>query len=356
VSEPVALLVALVLLALNAFFVGAEFALISARRTQIEPRAAAGSAMARTTLDAMENVSLVMAGAQLGITICSLGLGAVGEPAVAHLLKPVFHAAQVPDQLLHPVAFVVAMAIVVYLHVVLGEMVPKNVALAGPDRAALVLGPPMMWIVRVLHPVIIALNMIANATVRLFGIDPRDEVSSAFTRDEVAAMVNESRGEGAIKEDEYVRLAGALGFTERTVTSVLLQIDDLATLSPDATPRDVEELCASTGYSRFPIRRPTTPGPAGYVHIKDVLHHDNQRSRDQPLATTLIRPFATVRAEEPLHLALERLQHQGAHMAQVIDDNSAAVLGLVTLEDVLEELVGEIRDAAHHDEPGQAQA
>ena len=349
-SEPVALLIAVLLLALNAFFVGAEFALISARRTQIEPLATAGSAIARTTLRAMENVSQVMAGAQLGITVCSLGLGAVGEPAVAHLLEPAFHAARVPEDLLHPVAFAMALAIVVYLHVVLGEMVPKNIALAGPDRAALVLGPPMMWIVRVLHPVIIALNAIANTTVRLLGVAPRDEVSSTFTRDEVAAMVEESRGEGTIEEDEYVRLSGALGFTERPVTSVLLVLDGLVMLPPEATPRDVEHLCANTGYSRFPSRHTPTGPPAGYVHIKDVLHNGDERHRDRPLATKLIRPFATVRSDHALHIALEKLQRQGAHMAQVLDDRDT-VLGLVTLEDVLEELVGEIRDAAHHDEP-----
>jgi CBS domain containing-hemolysin-like protein len=346
-STPVALLIALVLLALNAFFVGAEFALVSARRTQIEPRAEAGSAVARTTLRAMENVSLVMAGAQLGITACSLGLGAVGEPAVAHLLEPIFHAAHVPDGLLHPVAFAIALAIVVYLHVVLGEMVPKNIALAGPERAALILGPSMMWIVRALHPVIIVLNAIANATVRLLGREPRDEVSSTFTRDEVAAMVEESRGKGAIAEDEYVRLSGALGFTERPVSSVLLDLGNLATLPPGATPRDVERLCASTGYSRFPKCQTNDPEPAGYVHIKDVLRH--QHHRDQPLATELIRPFAAVRPDEPLHTVLEKLQRQGAHMARVVD-HQGNLLGLVTLEDVLEELVGEIRDAAHHDE------
>src|ERR687897_276309 len=179
---------AVVLLALNAFFVGAEFALLSARRSQIEPRAQAGSRAARTTLRAMENISLVMAGAQLGITICSLGLGAVGEPPGAHLLEPVFHLARLPDDLLHPVSFVVAMSIVVYLHVVLGEMVPKNIALAGPDRAALVLSPPMMAIVTVLRPVIAGMNMAANAVLRLLRIEPRDEVHSSFTREEVAAL------------------------------------------------------------------------------------------------------------------------------------------------------------------------
>ncbi len=151
-STGTAIAIAVFLLLANAFFVGAEFALISARRSQIEPRARAGSRMARTTLRAMENVSLVMAGAQLGITICSLGLGAVGEPAVAHLIEPLLDDLGVSEQLLHPIAFAIALMVVVYLHVVLGEMVPKNIAIAGPEQAAIVLGPPMMAIVTLLQP------------------------------------------------------------------------------------------------------------------------------------------------------------------------------------------------------------
>src|SRR5688572_6964361 len=241
-------LIAVVLLAFNAFFVGAEFALLSARRSQIEPRAQEGSRSARTTLRAMEHVSLVMAGAQLGITVCSLGLGAVGEPAVAHLLEPVFHALRVPDAALHPVSFVVAMSIVVYLHVVLGEMVPKNIAIAGPTRAALVLGPPMMVIVTVLRPVILLLNLAANAILRLMRVEPKEEVSSSYTREEVAALVEESRGEGMIAADEYDRLAGALGFTEKTVTTVLMPVEGLSTVLRGSTAADVETICAATGF------------------------------------------------------------------------------------------------------------
>ena len=170
--------------------------------------------MARTTLRAMENMSLVIGVNQLGITVCSLVLGAVGEPAVAHLLEPVLEAVHVPESLLHPVSFVVALAIVVYLHVVLGEMIPKNIALAGPDRAALVLGPPIWGVVTVLRPVIVVINAIASAILRLFGVRLMDEVSSSYTREEVAALVEESRGEGLIQPEEYDRLAGALGFTD----------------------------------------------------------------------------------------------------------------------------------------------
>ncbi|WP_107774737.1 hemolysin family protein [Nocardioides sediminis] len=345
-GDVTAVVVAVVLLAFNAFFVGAEFALLSARRSQVEPLAQAGSRAARTALRAMEQVSLVMAGAQLGITVCSLGLGAVGEPAVAHLLEPVFHAMRVPDAALHPVSFVVAMSIVVYLHVVLGEMVPKNIALAGPTRSALLLGPPMMIIVTVLRPVIMLLNLAANGILRLMRIEPKDEVSSSYTREEVAALVEESRGEGMIEADEYDRLAGALGFTEKTVSTVLMPVDGLATVLRGSTAADVETLCASTGFSRFPVAE-ADGTLVGYLHIKDVLESDEER-RQRPVDDKWVRPFATVGPDDLLHEALESLQLRGAHMARVVR-RDGEVLGLVTLEDVLEELVGEIRDGSHHE-------
>lgn len=344
-------LLAVVLLAANAFFVGAEFALISARRSQIEPRAQAGSRMARITLAAMERVSEMMAGAQLGITICSLGLGAVGEPALAHLIEPVFHELHMPDEWLHPVAFVIAMTIVVFLHVVLGEMVPKNIAIAGPDRAALILGPPMLGIVTVLRPVIATINAIANAILRLVRIEPKDEIGSTFTREEVAALVEESHGEGLLAEDEYDRLSGALGFTEKTIAEVMMRPDTLATVVRGSTGADVEALCAATGFSRFPVVA-TGDDPVdllGYLHIKDVLEPDEER-RERPVADRWIRPFATVTDDTLLHDALEVLQRRGAHMARVVDP-AGTTLGVAALEDVIEELVGEIRDAAHSEEP-----
>ena len=276
-------ILAVVLLVFNAFFVGAEFALISARRSQIEPRAQAGSRAARTTLHAMEHVSLVMAGAQLGITVCSLGLGAIGEPAVAHLLEPGFELLHLPDNLLHPISFVVAMSIVVYLHVVLGEMVPKNIALAGPDRTALVLGPPMMVVVTVLRPFIAALNMTANAILRMLRVEPKDEVSSAFTWEQVAALVEESRGEGMIEEREYDRLSGALGFTQKAVESVLMLPDDLSTISPGATVADVEALCAATGFSRFPVAGPDGD-LLGYLHERWGLEAGSEQRERLELA------------------------------------------------------------------------
>lgn len=348
-SNLAAVAIAIGLLALNFFFVAAEFALISARRTQIEPAARAGSARARTTLRALENVSMMMAGAQLGITACTIGLGAIGEPAVAHLLDPLFHLVGIPEVLLHPISFAVALFIVVTLHVVVGEMVPKNIALAAPERTALMLAPPLVFLVTILKPLIWLLNKLANLAVRALGVEPRDEVSSTFTSEEVRGLVDESRQEGMINDNAYELLSGALSFTGRTVSSVLLPLETVKSLSLDSTLADVERLCAETGYSRFPVIRPEGHGgieALGYLHIKDVLDPDPAH-QSQPIAAKWIRPMATLGCDSLLSQALKVMQARGSHMARVVDDDGR-LLGFVTLEDVLEELVGEVRDAAQH--------
>jgi CBS domain containing-hemolysin-like protein len=346
-STPLSLVLALVLLALNAFFVATEFALVSARRSQIEPRAQEGSGLARRTLRAMEDVASMIAGIQLGVTVCSVLLGAVAEPAVGHVIAPVLHAARVPEDFAHPIALAVALVLVAFLHVVLGEMVPKNVTLALPERAVLILAPVMFAVVSVLRPLIVVLDAVARGTLRLLRVEPKQEVTSAFTREEVAAMVEESRGEGLLQPGEYDRLAGALGFTEKSVAAVLMPSATLTTLPRGCSAADVEALCAATGFSRFPVR--TADGELlGYLHIKDVLEPDEAR-RERPIDEKWIRPFATVTADDGLHDTLETLQRRGAHMARVVD-GTGATLGLATLEDVIEELVGEIRDAAHLEE------
>jgi CBS domain containing-hemolysin-like protein len=348
VSNLTAILIGILLLAGNAFFVGAEFALISARRSQIEPLAAAGSRRARTTLRAMERVSLMMACAQLGITACSLGLGAIGEPAVAHLIEPGLAALAVPSPLLHPIAFAIALAIVVCLHMVLGEMVPKNIAIAGPERAALWLGPPLAAVTAVLRPLIVTLNALANGVLRLLRVEPRDEVASAYTVEQVAGLIAESRREGLLDDDEHHLLTGALTLDERTVATVLLAPETLVVVPATATAVQVQAVCARTGFSRFPVA--DVAGTfIGYLHIKDFLTQD-AAAADQPLQRSHIRPFATVRAGDPLRSALATMQAAGAHLATVLDAD-ARPIGLVALEDVLEQLVGEVRDATS--QPGR---
>lgn len=339
-----ALALALVLLILNGLFVAAEFSLILARRTQLEPAAAAGSRTARMALRGIENLTTAIAAAQLGITICSLGLGAVAEPAVAHLLEPVFHLLGAGETASHVVSFIIALTVITFAHAVLGEMVPKNLALVGPDRAARILAPFMLTVITLFRPIVIVLSVVARAAVRLVGIEPKHEVSSAFTTDEVASILEESHREGLLDEHEYELVTGALEFQEGTVARVLLPSDGLVTISPSATPIDVEQACATTGYSRFPVVD-GSGAFTGYLHLKDVLETDDE-SRTEPVADKWVRPLATVSLDAGLSSALRTMQARGSHMARVADA-SGVVAGVVMLEDVLEELVGEIRAASN---------
>ncbi|WP_019137754.1 hemolysin family protein [Cellulomonas massiliensis] len=339
-SSTLALAIAVVLLAANAFFVGAEFAIISARRSSIEPLAEAGDRRARTVLWAMEHVSLMLACAQLGITVCSTSLGVVAEPAIAHLIEEPLHALGVSPAWTHPIAFVVALAVVVFLHVVLGEMVPKNLAVSGPDRAVLLFGPPLVWVARVVRPVIWALNWLANHVLRLFGVEPKDEVASAFTAQEVQSIVERSQAEGLL-EDEQGLLTTAIEFSDKRAVDVMVGLDDAVVLRRDVTPAAVEELVGRTGFSRFPVADDDGE-PVGYLHVKDVLYAEGSE-RDLPVPAWRLRALAVAGVDDEIETVLAAMQRSGAHLARVLVDGSCT--GVVFLEDILEELVGEVSDA-----------
>jgi CBS domain containing-hemolysin-like protein len=338
--------IATLLIAGNAIFVAAEFGLVATRRSQIEPLAQNGSRRAARTLEAMENMPPMIAAIQLGVTLCSVLLGAIAEPGAAAALHPLLHLVHISDGVAEPIAYTLALAVVAGCHVVLGEMVPKNLALAGPQRTAVILVPMVYAMAQVLRPLIAVLNAVAGATLWLLRVEPKSEVHSAYTLAEIEAMVAESHGEGLLENDEYDRLAGALGFTEKSVVEVMLPLDGLSTVAQDATGADVEAACAATGFSRFPVIA-RSGDLVGYLHIKDAIGDDEQRG--SALDARWIRPFAVVTAEEQLHDALATLRRDGAHMARVVDTDSHT-LGIITLEDVIEELVGEIRDAAHAEE------
>src|SRR6478735_8314615 len=204
-----------VLLVVNGFFVGAEFAVISARRSQIEPRAEAGSKAAKTTLWAMEHATLMLATSQLGITVCSLVILNVSEPAIHHLLESPLELTALSYEAISIIAFVVALLLVTFLHVVVGEMVPKNISFSVATEAANMMAPPLVLVARVFKPVIWSLNGIANAVLRLFRVEPKDEATSAYTLDEVATIVEQSTRDGMLK-DTTGALTNAFEFTAKT--------------------------------------------------------------------------------------------------------------------------------------------
>lgn len=333
-----ALVISILLLIGNAFFVGAEFALISARRTQLEPRAAAGSRSARTTLRAMSQVSVMMAGAQLGITACSIGLGAVAKPALASALEGPFTALGLPNGATDVIAFILALLIVVSLHMVLGEMVPKNIAIAAPEKSALALGPPLYVVVVILRPVIWILNAGANLVLRMLRVDVRDEVATAFTRDEVAGLIEESAQHGLLDERERELLSGALHFGDVRVGDIAIPLVHVVSVRPNVTPRELQEWCVRTGYSRFPV---VDEGGAmtGYVHVKDLVALPASKL-DVPLQPRWIRDFPRVRDTDALQDVLATMQRRGVHMVQV--DADGRQHGVAMLEDVLEKLVGDV--------------
>ncbi|MGP6205292.1 hemolysin family protein [Microbacterium sp. F2] len=335
-----------VLLVANAFFVGAEFAVISARRSQIEPLAERGSRAAKTSLYAMEHATLMLATSQLGITICSLLILNVSEPAIHHLLAVPLELTGLSDAAVDVIAFVIALVVVSYLHVVFGEMVPKNLAFSVPDRAVLMLAPPLVWVSKVFHPVIVTLNWIANHVVRLFRVEPKNEATSTYTLEEVATIVAQSRMEGVL-EDTAGTVAAVVEFTEKKARDIAVPLADLLTLPQNSTPKQIERAVAKNGFSRYVIVDPAGI-PLGYVHLKDIL----RAAEGEDAATDVVRPIDPARIHHmvpvtentDLEDALALMREQGRHLAQV-RDASGTITGVLFLEDVIEELVGEVQDA-----------
>ncbi|WP_354637912.1 hemolysin family protein [Kitasatospora camelliae] len=330
------LFIGLLTLVTNAFFVGGEFALISVRRSQVEPRAEAGDRRARTVLWGLEHVSAMLATAQLGITVSSLVLGAVAEPAIAHLLEPPFHALGLPDGLIHPIAFVIALTVATYLHMLVGEMIPKNIALAAPERAALLLVPPLVATTRALRPVAFSINAFANRILRLLKVEPKDEVASVFTEEELGRMVKDSSDAELLSERDNELLQDALELGSRPVGEVVTPREQVVFALPGTTPEELERLAATTGFSRFPVLD-ADHTVCGYLHIKDALEQD--AARDRPFPVRALRPIARVPEDTPLDDVLTAMRRSGTHLAAAVGRDGTAI-GLVTLEDVLKELVG----------------
>ncbi|MGH3645805.1 MAG: hemolysin family protein [Micromonosporaceae bacterium] len=329
-------LVSVLLLLGNGFFVGSEFALIASRRTVVEPLAA-GSARARLALRAMNQIPLMIAGAQLGITICSLGLGAIAEPALARLLEGPFHAIGLPEQAVHPVAFVLALGVIVFLHTVVGEMVPKNITIAGPEASVLWLGPPMLWFCLGTKPLLLAMKWASRSLLRLWGIEAAEAVKTVYTAEELAGLVAESRTEGLLDPEAHRRITGALALSRRTAGEVLQPWPTVDTVPDDITPGSLEVLATRARRSRFPVIERDTRRVLGFVHVKDVLPI-NGSARRQQLPRELIRPLGVVPASRTLADLMLQMRRNRSHIVLVSDDTSP--LGIVTMEDVLAAVVG----------------
>jgi CBS domain containing-hemolysin-like protein len=330
-------LVTILLLLGNGLFVGGEFALIASRRTAIEPLAAT-SKRARWALAAMNQIPLVIAGSQLGITVCSLGLGALAEPSLAHLLERPFHASGLPEDTVHPVAFVLALLVVVFLHTVIGEMVPKNITLAGPERSALYLGPFMLAFCTATKPLLNAIRWAARGVLKLWQIESTDAVKTVFTAEELAGMVTQARSEGLLGTEQYARIHAALDLNDRTAADTLRPWSGVTTVADDVSPATIEAVATRSGRSRFPVVQRETRRVLGFVHVKDILGYaTTQRSR--PIPAEIIRPLAVVAPDRSLADLLLTMRRDRLHIVLVSDGRRP--LGVITLDDVIHAVVGE---------------
>ena len=339
-----AMFIAVLLLAGNAFFVASEFAIMSTRRAQIEPLVEQGRRGAANALWALEHVSVMLATAQLGVTLCSTGLGVVAEPALAHLVEEPLVALGLPAASAHVVGFALALVLVIYLHVVFGEMVPKNITVALPDTVLLFLSTPIVMMERLFGPIVRFLDRAANWTLRRFGIEPKSEIGSAFTLDEVASIVEISRAEGVL-EDEVGLISSTIEFSKETAEGAMVPLADIVTVPEDVTPAQIEHAVARTGFSRFLVMDESDGELVGYVHVKDVLYAsvpDGYEAQDRPIDAWRIRSLATVPATDEVDQALQVMQRTATHVAVVISEDKP--LGVLFLEDIIEQLVGEVRD------------
>ena len=339
VSVP-ALGLGVVLLVANGFFVAAEIALLAARRARIEERAQAGDPRAQLALRALQELSITFSGAQLGITMASLGLGAVAEPALAAVIAQALGWAQVPDSVSAGLAFAIALSIVVFLHMVVGEMAPKNLALAQAEGVSLRLARAFRVFVVLFRPLIVFLNGTANVVIRLVGVEPVDEHKLVHTPRELALALRESQRHGTLEPQDVRVMAAALRLAEIDAEAAMTPRVDLAALPDTAAAAEVLELAASTGHTRFPVFHGDPDDVVGLVHVKDVLIRDDLAGLT---VADLQRPIAAVPETRDLQQLLADMRGDRSHAVLVVDEYGATA-GLVTLEDVLEELVGEIED------------
>ncbi|MGB8389061.1 hemolysin family protein [Mycobacterium sp.] len=345
-NDTLSVLVAILLIGVNAYFVGAEFSLISARRDRLEALAEQGKVRAVSVIRAGEQLPSMLAGAQLGVTVASLLLGRIGESAVFDLLRTPLGLTGIHPALLHSLSFAIALAVVVTLHVLLGEMVPKNIALAGPERTAMLLVPPYLAYVRAARPFIVFYNKCANVVLGALGVEPKDELDITVSPVELSELIAESGSKGLLDPEEHTRLTRALQIGTRVVGDVAVPLADVRAV-PVAAPGSgptvgaVEEALADTGYSRFPVAN-ANGDFIGYLHIKDVLMLSDGRQTVIDLA--MVRPLPRVPRSLPLADALSRMRRSNSHLALVTGDGGG-VVAMVAMEDLVEDLVGTMREA-----------
>jgi CBS domain containing-hemolysin-like protein len=331
------------LILINAFFVAGEFAIVAVDRSLVERRARDGERAARRILNSLRNLSFELSGAQLGITATSLVLGAIAEPAVASLIEPLLLAVRfIPEETSLTISVLLTLVLATGFQMVFGELVPKNLAIARPYRSAVWFGIPMQVVNRVLRRLILLLNSSANWTVRRLGIEPREELAGVRSMEELELMIRSSGEEGRLDDEEMELLTRAITFTEKVAADAMVPRVSVVGLSRHDSIAELRRTSAATGHSRFPVFGEDLDDIVGVVHVKDSIAVPASRIPVTPVGE-IAQAALQVPESSSLENLLSELQRAGRGMAVVVDEYGGTA-GVVTIEDLLEEIFGDIED------------
>ncbi|MGH8936544.1 MAG: hemolysin family protein [Acidimicrobiia bacterium] len=334
----------------NAFFVAGEFALVAVERNRVERLAEEGSRRAGRVLEALRSLSFQLSGAQLGITVTTLVLGFLAEPTIAVLLEPLLEAVPwIPEGSTLGISIGLALALATVVQMVVGELLPKNLAIARPLASAMVIAAPMQFVNSLLRPVIVFLNESANWTVRLLGIQPMEELAGVRSVEELELAIRSSGEEGRIDDVELALLTRSIEFAERIAADVMVPRVSVIALAKDQTLADLRDAALESGHSRFPVYGEDLDEVIGTVHVKDSIAFPREERASTPV-TPIVQPALVVPEARRLDAVLVDMQRAGKQLALVVDEYGGTA-GIITAEDLLEEIFGEIED--EHD-PGAA--
>ncbi|MGZ7445539.1 hemolysin family protein [Paenibacillus sp. TH7-28] len=335
------LVLVVILIALTAFFVAVEFAIVRVRGSRVDQLIAEGRKNALAVKTVTSNLDGYLSACQLGITITALGLGWLGEPTVEKMLHPLFHSLQVPDTLSSALSFIIAFVVITYLHVVVGELAPKTMAIRKSEEIALLTAKPLILFTKIMRPFIWALNGSANQLVRLFGIKPASEHEEAHSEEELQIIINESFESGKINQSEYGYVSRIFAFDNLLAKEIMVPRTDMMCLYKDKSRQENLEIIKEQQYTRFPVVEGSKDNVIGIINTKQFfLAHESNPNLD---IASILQPVMAVSEVIPVNELLKKMQQEGTHIAILIDEYGGTA-GLVTIEDILEEIVGEIRD------------
>jgi CBS domain containing-hemolysin-like protein len=329
----------------NGFFVAAEFALVSVRPTRIAELVAHGYPGSMWVKKALENPDRVIAATQLGITLASLGLGWVGEPALSHLLEPLFHLlpGEISSDLSHTISAGVAFAAITFLHVVAGELAPKSIALQNPEKTSLIVARPTIWTEMIFKPAIWALNGTGNFLLKLVGVEPASGHELVHSVEELKMLVTASAEVGVVETEEGEMLHAVFDFGELLVRQVMIPRTEISAFEADMNLREAIDIAINSSFTKFPVYDDDLDNIIGVVHIKDLLRAEQDPESQKCVVRNLIREALFIPETVPVKAVLREFRNQHQHIAIVMDEFSGTA-GLVTLEDLMEEIVGEVSD------------